>query len=245
MMSEITILHLSDIHCKKKKDEEKNAFRRDVQQKLVDAVKAHTGKSEHRAPDVVAVTGDIAFSGKKNEYDKALEFFNMLKAVLPGKTEFLVVPGNHDVDRDKVDRFFSLSKNIVQQELTDEFLVEADQVKNKINKKFNAFRSFARQLNPSFYKDTAGYFQVKHFPGKKISLLGLNSAWASESENDRFNIALGFQQLQDALEEAKSIPNRIVLMHHPPFNWLKDFEYEKTRVEMSRNCGLLLHGHTY
>jgi formylglycine-generating enzyme required for sulfatase activity/calcineurin-like phosphoesterase family protein len=244
-MSEITILHLSDIHFKKKKEVEKNAFRRDVQQKLVDTVKAHTGKSEHRAPDVVAVTGDIAFSGKKNEYDKALEFFNSLKDVLPGKTEFLVVPGNHDVDRDKVDKFFSLSKNIVQQELTDEFLVEAGQVKNKINRKFNAFRSFARQLNPSFYKDAAGYFQVKHFPGKNISLLGLNSAWASESENDRFNIALGFPQLQAALEEAKSIPNRIVLMHHPPFNWLKDFEYGKTRVEMSRNCGLLLHGHTH
>jgi 3',5'-cyclic AMP phosphodiesterase CpdA len=119
-MSEITILHLSDIHFKKRKEEENKTFRQDVQRKLIEAVKAHV--KEHENLDFVAVTGDIAFSGKKNEYDKALEFFNSLKAVLPGKAEFLVVPGNHDVDRDEVDKFFSLSKNIVQQELTDKFL---------------------------------------------------------------------------------------------------------------------------
>ncbi|NIM10967.1 MAG: hypothetical protein GTO45_03185 [Candidatus Aminicenantes bacterium] len=51
-MSEITILHLADIHFKKKKADENKAFRQDVQQKLVDAIKAHT--EEHGTPGVVA-----------------------------------------------------------------------------------------------------------------------------------------------------------------------------------------------
>ena len=49
----------------------------------------------------------------------------------------------------------------------------------------------------------------------------------------------------DALDKSKDIPNRIVLMHHPPVNWLKDFETGNTRMEMFRQCRLLLHGHTH
>jgi hypothetical protein len=49
----------------------------------------------------------------------------------------------------------------------------------------------------------------------------------------------------DALDKSKNIPNRIVLMHHPPVNWLKDFETGNTRVEMFRQCQLMLHGHTH
>jgi 3',5'-cyclic AMP phosphodiesterase CpdA len=104
-MSEITILHLSDIHFKKNKEEKKESFHQTVQQRLIEAVATHN--REHGSPDVVAVTGDIAFSGKEHEYKEAAVFFDQLKGVLPEGTEFLAVPGNHDVDRDEVDKFFS------------------------------------------------------------------------------------------------------------------------------------------
>jgi predicted MPP superfamily phosphohydrolase len=105
-MSEIKILHLSDIHFRKKKsknkDDDNKLSRQDVQQKLIDTVSSHL--KENTPPGVVAVTGDIAFSGKKPEYDDALEFFEKLKSILPKETEFLAVPGNHDVDRDEVEK---------------------------------------------------------------------------------------------------------------------------------------------
>jgi 3',5'-cyclic AMP phosphodiesterase CpdA len=68
-MSKITILHLSDIHFKRKEKEDNTAIRQTVQQRLIDAVKSHSEKNG--GPDVVAVTGDIAFSGKKKEYEEA------------------------------------------------------------------------------------------------------------------------------------------------------------------------------
>jgi 3',5'-cyclic AMP phosphodiesterase CpdA len=113
--SKITILHLSDIHFKRKKELQYDAYRRDVQDKLIDTIKAHL--EAHRAVDVVAVTGDIAFSGKKKQYDEAMEFFSRLREVLPDKTGFLVVPGNHEVDSNlfigglavRCDRFFQNS----------------------------------------------------------------------------------------------------------------------------------------
>jgi hypothetical protein len=113
---------------------------------------------------------------------------------------------------------------LVNENKTDEFLYEKDNVKDFVNVKLNAFLAFARQLNPSFYKDEADYFWVKNDEDKGISILGLNSAWASEGDNDRCNIALGYRQVLDALKESKHIPNRVVLMHHPPVYWLKDFE---------------------
>ncbi|MCP4213748.1 MAG: metallophosphoesterase, partial [bacterium] len=100
-MSSFTILHLSDIHFKKSA----NASTMDVQDKLVTAVKDYI--ENHKAPDYVAVTGDIAFSGTKEEYVKADEFFGKLKELLPD-VPFLPVPGNHDLDRKKVKKSLSL-----------------------------------------------------------------------------------------------------------------------------------------
>ena len=247
-MSEIKILHLSDIHFRKKKSEKKNDenkfFRQDVQQKIIDTVSSHL--EENSAPGVVAVSGDIAFSGKGPEYDEALEFFTGLKAVLPTETEFFTVPGNHDLDRDQLDEFVE-PYYVVKNDLVDKLLQQPEKIKKKIDIKFESFREFSRRLNPTFYKPGDDYFWVKNFQDKNVSFLGLNSAWASEGDQDRFNIALGLSQVLAALEQSKkeNISNRIVLMHHPPFNWLKDMETGKTRAELFKNSQLLLHGHVH
>ena len=240
-MSEITILHLSDIHFKKKKDEKTKAFRQKVQEKLIDAVTDHAAKQGN--PDFVAITGDIAFSGMKEEYDEAFTFLSGLKAVLPKGTEFLAVPGNHDVDRAKIDEFFSLQQYIVLKDLTDKFLENEQKVKDCINIKFKAYREFSDRLTPGLYQTNEDYFWVKNCKEKNISFLGLNSAWACEGDGDRFNIALGYPQLTGALGKVENNAAKIILMHHPPVDWLKDME--TGREELFKNCRLLLHGHTH
>jgi predicted MPP superfamily phosphohydrolase len=147
-MSEITILHLSDIHFKKRIDEENKNFRQEVQKKLIDTVKKHTKK--HGSPDFVAVTGDIAFSGKKHEYEEALEFFAVLKTVLPKGTKILAVPGNHDVDRQKIKKLNSLHQ-LVKNNDVDLFLEDNDYIKCYINTKFESYREFSDQLHPPLY----------------------------------------------------------------------------------------------
>jgi formylglycine-generating enzyme required for sulfatase activity/predicted MPP superfamily phosphohydrolase/energy-coupling factor transporter ATP-binding protein EcfA2 len=241
-MNEITILHLSDIHFKKKKDDKDISFREKVREKLVRAVKTHY--REKNPPDVVAFTGDIAFSGKKSEYNESLIFFEKLKTILPKEIPILAVPGNHDVDRSKVDDYFSLQQNIVHKKVFDKFLRDKKKINDFINIKFKAYKDFMNQINPDLYQSKTDYFWVYEYK-KKISFLGLNSAWASEGDSDRFNIALGFSQVMAALEKAKKIPNRVILMHHSPINWLIDMESGRTRIELFKNCQLLLHGHNH
>ena len=239
-MSEITILHLSDIHFKMDKDDERKSFREDVRAKMLAKIKEHIGNNNLDL-DFVAVTGDIAFSG--TEYEEAKSFFDDLKSILPEKTVFLVVPGNHDVDRDYVDEFLSLHE-IVRTGKTDRFLDNKKKIKNDINVKFKAYRKFSDYLNPTLYESKDDYFWVKNFEDKDVSFLGLNSAWASESKEDRHNITLGYPQVMDAFTKS-NCSTRILLMHHPLFEWFSEEDSSRYREEILSRCGLILHGHAH
>jgi hypothetical protein len=65
-------------------------------------------RSGSLAPDLVVFSGDLAFSGKAEEYNLARDWLeNPLWPALPDglpRDRLLLVPGNHDVDRDKVGR---------------------------------------------------------------------------------------------------------------------------------------------
>jgi formylglycine-generating enzyme required for sulfatase activity/predicted MPP superfamily phosphohydrolase/energy-coupling factor transporter ATP-binding protein EcfA2 len=237
MKGHITILHLSDIHFKRK---EKETFREDVQGKMIDAIKKHLDKY-HQEPDFAAVTGDIAFSGK--EYDEAKAFFKDLKSVLPAKTKFLVVPGNHDVDRDEISSVFSLHTIVPDKDRVDRLLESQKEINYNINPKFKAFREFTGKLKPKLYKNEEDYFWVKDFKDVNVSFLGLNSCWACEGDDDRNNITLGYPQVMKALKKSK-IANKIVLMHHPP-NWLNEIDFKRYSGEIFHQCQLILHGHTH
>ena len=239
-MSEIEILHLSDIHFKKDKDDENKTFRKDVRAKMLAIIKEHIDNNNLNL-DFVAVTGDIAFSG--TEYDEAKKFFDDLKSVLPEETIFLVVPGNHDVDRDYVDEFFSLHE-IVRKGKTDRFLDNKKKIKNDINDKFRAYRNFSDYLNPALYESKDDYFWVKNFEDNNVSFLGLNSAWASESKKDRHNITLGHPQVIGAVKKS-NCSTRIILMHHPLFEWFSEEDFVRYREEILKSCGLILHGHAH
>ncbi|UCH96353.1 MAG: SUMF1/EgtB/PvdO family nonheme iron enzyme, partial [Candidatus Aminicenantes bacterium] len=249
-MSDIKILHLSDIHFKKKIDEDNQTFRQQVQKALIQAIE--TLAKEKEVPDVVVVTGDIAFSGKKHEYNEAWEYFEKLKTVLP-TTPFLAVPGNHDVDRDQASKLLSMH-GIVEEGKIDKLLESKKEIKNFINVKFNAFLDFCQRLNPGLYETKkhkpeedetdVDYLWVKNIEEKKVSFLCLNSAWASEKKEERFKIALGYPQVIAALGKSTQ-PHRVILMHHPPFNWLEEKDAQKWSGEVFNQCGLILHGHIH
>jgi len=239
-MSAIEILHLSDIHFKEKKDEDRKAFREDVRAKMLAQIKVHISKNKPNL-DFVAVTGDIAFSGK--EYEEAKSFFDDLKSILPEKPVFLPVPGNHDVDRDYVSKAILLHE-IVRNGRTDKLLESEKEIKNYINDKFKAYREFSDYLNPALYESKDDYFWVKNFEDKDVSFLDLNSAWASESEEDRHNITLGYPQVMRAFTNS-NCSTRILLMHHPLFEWFNEADFVRYREEILSRCGLILHGHAH
>jgi formylglycine-generating enzyme required for sulfatase activity/predicted MPP superfamily phosphohydrolase len=234
-----TILHLSDLHFCKKTKEKHKTFREDVTKKMIAEIQKFLISNRWEL-DFVAITGDIAFNGK--DYGEAETFFKELKAVLPTETVYLPVPGNHDVDRDEVNELLSLHE-IVSKNQIEKLLENDKQVASFINVKFKSYRKFVDRLTPNLYTSPNDYFWVKDFTEKQVSFLGLNSAWASENDDDECKIALGYPQVNNALNRSK-IDNRILLMHHP-IDWLNKQDFSRRQSEIFQNCGLILHGHAH
>ena len=95
----IRILHLSDIHFRAGKAWDAEPVLRKLTGFIETEVKAGL------APDLVAITGDLAFAGIAEEYALARTWLDDLWKKLgdPPRDRLLLVPGNHDVDRKKVD----------------------------------------------------------------------------------------------------------------------------------------------
>ena len=106
MHSPVTFVHLSDIHFGQEKKGGKVVARTDVRDRLVDDVAAFfTDRRKRGGPPAtgVIVTGDIAYAGKKPQYDAAGAWLDRV-AMAAGcpNTSVRVVPGNHDVDLEQI-----------------------------------------------------------------------------------------------------------------------------------------------
>jgi predicted MPP superfamily phosphohydrolase len=97
----IRILHLSDAHFSEGSAWDSDPLLREA----IDYIRREVAAG--LTPDLVAFTGDLAYAGKEAEYKLARDWLDRLWAVLPQdlpRDRLLIVPGNHDVDRNLVTR---------------------------------------------------------------------------------------------------------------------------------------------
>ena len=144
----LTYVHLSDIHFGKETGSDVYVHE-DVKQRLLDDVRTLKAASRLERMHGVIVTGDIAFSGKKSEYDAAAHWLDQLTEVIGcEKTDVLVVPGNHDIDRARIS---AGAQAILQQIVAggykqlDRFLAD-ERDRELLYAKFHAYRRFAEAL---------------------------------------------------------------------------------------------------
>lgn len=240
----IRILHLSDFHF----SEEREPIAQLVLDKLIEYIRREV--QEGLVPDMVAITGDLAFSGRKEEYTLAREWLDRLWTCFPDtldKDRLLLVPGNHDVDR----------KAVMEEarELRKPFLESGDQ--DLISKTLE--RSGSRELlfrqhhnYIEFYNAWSGV--KRELPWwectlpireQKLHVVGLDSAWMSFDDDDYGNLLLSQYQLNPLLSsgEDSSDPDlRIALMHHP-WAYVTEREQSYCRSLIHQHCHLVLRGH--
>lgn len=220
---EFTWLHLSDIHFEDdtgphaaSQDRVKQAFLEDLPEVL---------RADELVPDAVFVTGDIAQRAQAAEYDKAWDFLGQLKAQLPKPAApIMLVPGNHDVQRDKA----ALHRS--EEEAALKLLTSNDKVidylkspgskadRDRVFERLENYLAFARRcaalgqpaLNHGYFYTT----QMDHL-GVTIGVAGLNSAWRCSSDQDRGRLLLGVPQIDQALLDLQPSTLRLLLLHHP------------------------------
>ena len=97
------ILHLSDIHFRKMEVETAQDPNFHLRNELLRDIKDQCEKLGS-APDVIIISGDIAFAGHPDEFVFATRWLKDLCAEIGAELESVFVcPGNHDAVRSKAD----------------------------------------------------------------------------------------------------------------------------------------------
>src|SRR5450759_932603 len=98
----IAYVHLSDIHFGQERGG-RVYIHDDAKARLIDDLAIQVAKLPNKRAAGVIITGDIAYGGKATEYGKANEWLeDVARAAKCEVTDIMVVPGNHDIDRDEI-----------------------------------------------------------------------------------------------------------------------------------------------
>lgn len=214
-LSTVNILHLSDLHFGAGgKDPNVLAQRENAFNGFLNAV-----AQQEWNPDILVISGDIAYKGKNADYLQAMTWLNEIcfKLDIPPE-RIILVPGNHDVDRDetigmepppnakKADNWLSV-RNL-----------------RHFKKYFADYIEFCNNMKlPKFSIGSQEYTLSGVREILDLRFIGLNSAWFCRGENDNGNLWLGLElmkvmQAEGQLKSEENYNNgpiTIAVFHHP------------------------------
>jgi len=246
------ILHISDLHlCRSRYFDTR---------RVLEPLFREVSEQSDWLPDLICCTGDIAFSGKANEYELAEAFFNELVSVAGvEKKQLYLVPGNHDVDLSKLNDRQRKVREALETLNYREFLRKSNSFFDDERSlkafltKFGGYQKFVGTfLGRRFDENEAYYFAeiITTKSGLRVGIVGLNSAWLFEGRGKQSEYGcqlLGVRSLQKAFEKLKSLETRraadlkVVMFHHP-IEWLWEHERSRVREFLRENADLVLQG---
>lgn len=232
----VKILHLSDFHYKKDNPIDFNA----TANKIAESTKG-------QSIDFIVFSGDLVF--KDYGVDTYQIVFDMFfKPILKnfGLTEerLLIVPGNHDMNRDdELQVITDALSNIKNNEELERFCNSKDQIMLSMNRFIN-FNGFFQNLF-SKEADVSDFYisYVRNANGKRYGFVGLNSAWRCyDSIKDRGNLLFPMSQAREAFLKVKDCDIIFCAMHHN-FSDFKDFIAQDLEDVVNDNAHVLFTGH--
>lgn len=247
----LVFIHLSDIHFRHRRSGTKYDLDKELRSELSKDAKQRLENIGTGKTDAVLITGDIAYSGKKPEYETASEWLKEFCLIVGCKREDVkTTPGNHDVDRSVVENSHILE--MIHQDLrpNDENDVDSRLEKwlrddlaasvlfsplKEYNEFANPFGCYVGPENLSWNYD----FYLND--GSILRLHGLNSTLVSDRfDNDGENrLTLGSIQANIIREEGVE---HMILCHHPP-QWIRGQDrFEDT---LSAKARIQLFGHKH
>ncbi|MGF6555501.1 calcineurin-like phosphoesterase family protein [Pseudomonas sp. S30_BP2TU TE3576] len=233
-------LHLSDFHFGK------NVYEQEFSSgKIITFLT--TQKENGEIPDFIFITGDIANSGTKEQYTlyKKCIFSPLLELYgedFAGK--IFTVPGNHDLDREVNDGF---SKPKFLRQDAEYFLPTAKALKGRkmLLERFKTYIEHVGDRRASAFSEEDGTYNETHLIDKlTVGIVGINTSWLCDGDQDKFYITPGYRLVRDALGKIDTADIKIVLGHHP-LSWLHDSERRALETVLGEHNSIYLHGHMH
>jgi tetratricopeptide (TPR) repeat protein/predicted phosphodiesterase len=237
----VTWLHVSDFHFSEGDSYDRNV----VLRALVESVKDFR-ENKGRAPDLIFATGDIAYSGKPEEYGRATELFDdLLKAAGLERHRLYIIPGNHDVNRGKC---IGLQRTLESVDESDSYFSQ-DRLDHlhKVQKEFVLWYNNYFHGIRSFPEDsTCGPVEGVAMGDGMIGLLPINSALFCRDDHDHEKLWLGRRCLDAALNALQDLGAQvnIALVHHPLYSLHPD-ERPNIKMKIHNALDFVLRGHLH
>lgn len=208
--------------------------------------------------DFVLFNGDLINNGsmgfeKDNEYELVTEYFinPLLSKLGLGKHDVFFVPGNHDINRNKVNDvlYGNISDKFSNREDLNTFIDNLD----KYGQLFDRLEDFYTFLD--LFYDSKNIHEVRRnnlFSTNiikknefSIGVACLNSSWAAfGGDNDYGKLLVGERQVDMAGSDIHSCDLKIAMLHHP-LDWLKEFDRTDVYSRLISNFDLIFTGHIH
>ncbi|MES2975660.1 MAG: metallophosphoesterase [Pseudomonadota bacterium] len=238
-------VHVSDIHFGQEKDDVVHIHSDVKEQLIADAASVVVGLPGSKATGIL-VTGDIAQAGKTEQYQLAGTWLDRLaNAIGCDIVDVQMVPGNHDLDRDRT----SQSLEHLLPKLREGGPAEYEKVLANDTDRAALFSRFADYINFSEgYNcplNTLGKFSekiVQLAPGRKIRFVRMNSALVctDTDRHDKPELFIGARQFSN-IPRVDGEEN-VLLIHHP-LSWFKDAEVATTYIRSRTRVFIAGHEH--
>ena len=237
------IIHLSDLHISASR---KFGFYYEdcinVVDKLVEDIRS-LQQTYDVTFDTVFFTGDLAFSGGKEEFnlfDKHVRT-RIIEELSLNRNDFHILPGNHDVCRADIS-FFEKSNRNDNSDFVEGLFTAVNGKDQKWDRLSN-YKEYESSLGAQDYTDYEFLFKTKKV-SSELYLVFLNSAWLCMDENDKENLFITKNQFTKA---TRNIPHnaKIILLTHHPIDWLCSEDRVKFSSFLEKKVSLMFFGHMH
>jgi hypothetical protein len=233
----LLVLHLSDIHINGADD---------VILERVGAIAA-TAFSELPSSDHVAivVSGDIAFSGTKSQYEIAEKFLRALRDLLLAEraipVDFITTPGNHDCN---FQRDSGTRRHLLAQLLASENPEIDDSVVNICTEPQTEYFHFRESLEGGFGTTGDALWRSRELTigEKTIRFESVNMAWLSQLQEKPGKLYFPAARYESIMQHEADLR---LLITHQPFNWLNQYSYRPIRKLLRSVASVIFTGHEH
>ncbi len=230
-MSRVTWLHLSDLHRAQRGDGGRWPNFRDPFLADLRVEKARIG-----TPDMVFFTGDLAYSGERDQYDRVDETLDDIRNALDADPWFVCVPGNHDLTRPKNAPHRVVLQSYRQRDddaLARTIAEGCPVMRSILDEMFSGYMHWWHERVSPAWQSRGVMYELGPVPGDfrasllvnglKIGLVGLNTGFLHmddvPSENLR-TLRIEQEQAGNDLPRWASRHDACFLLLHHPKNWL-------------------------
>jgi hypothetical protein len=241
----LLVLHLSDIHLRTESD-----FVLDRVGAIVDSVRV---LRDGVTCVIVAISGDVAFSGRAAEYELAMAWTESLLSGLKrvfgdiATVHTVVVPGNHDCD-------FS-TKSSARATLIDALARDADLANDPATvtlcvepqREFFAFRDKVAAEETLLTNSPLYYeYRIAVTDEETVLLRCCNTAWVSQLPENPARLAFPEGAIPETIPGSLNNKDGIVisLMHHT-YNWLAPANIRPVKRRLQAVSDFILTGHEH